>query len=88
MPLAMGARVVIAPAASMKDFAAVRNLISKHKVASFTGVPSALQVQYDLPCSFVGRSHRFLVQSRAQHTSRCLPAVPGKPAGGQDPKLS
>lgn len=44
VPLSMGAHVVIASAAEMKDFARVRDLISKHKVAAFTGVPSSLQV--------------------------------------------
>ena len=44
VPLVMGAPVVIASAAMMRDFAQMRDLISRHKVASFTGVPSALQV--------------------------------------------
>ena len=44
VPLAMGARVVIASADECKDMARVRSRISQHGVTAFTGVPSALQV--------------------------------------------
>ena len=81
VPLAMGARVVIAPAASMKDFAAVRDFISKHKVASFTGVPSALQVRHSLPytSAFVGLVCCIITRFRtpAAVCLLCLGGLPG-----------